>query len=191
MLWKVHNLIQTEFIPAITGAQASRSQMFFRIGVLKIFTIFLGKHLCWTVFLIKLLKRHSNTSVFCEHWDIFKNIFFYRTLPMAASTGEITCYETERTLLSLPPKVSGFYSSVFTSISGQGQIKEAWEEGNRWSHPLCTYTKFSEKLKFLTSWYTHVRVPISGLEMLDFRKRLRTYLMDDPNIEVVRKKFPK
>ena len=47
-------------------------------------------------------------------------------------------------------------------------------------HPLSTYAKFSEKLTFLTSWYAHVRVRIKGLEMLVFRKILRTYLMDDP-----------
>ena len=47
-------------------------------------------------------------------------------------------------------------------------------------HPLSTYAKFSEKLTFLTPWYAHIRVPIRGLEMLVFRKILRTYLMDNP-----------
>ena len=42
------------------------------------------------------------------------------------------------------------------------------------------YVKFSEKLTFLTPWYAHVRVRIRGLEMLVFRKILRTYLMDEP-----------
>ena len=32
----------------------SRSQMFFKIVVLKYFTIFTRKHMCWTLFLIKL-----------------------------------------------------------------------------------------------------------------------------------------
>ena len=41
--------------------------------------------------------------------------------------------------------------------------------------PLSTYAKFSEKLTFLTSWYAH-----RGLEMLVFRKILRTYLIDNP-----------
>ena len=45
-------------------------------------------------------------------------------------------------------------------------------------HPLSTYEKFSEKLTFLTPWYEHVGVRIRGLEMLVFRKILRTYLMD-------------
>ena len=44
------------------------------------------------------------------------------------------------------------------------------------------YAKFSEKLLFLTPSYAHVRVRIRGLEMLVFRKILRTYLMDDPSL---------
>ena len=44
-----------------------------------------------------------------------------------------------------------------------------------WIHPLRTYAKFSEKLTFLTPC-----VRIRRLEMLVFRKILRTYLMDEP-----------
>ena len=51
---------------------SSRPQMFFKIEVLKNFANFTGKHLCWSLFLIKfqalspatLLKRDSNTGVF-------------------------------------------------------------------------------------------------------------------------------
>ena len=35
--------------------RSSRLQIFFKIGVLKKFTIFAGKRLCWSLFLIKLL----------------------------------------------------------------------------------------------------------------------------------------
>ena len=34
--------------------RSSRSQMFFKIGVQKNFTMFIGKHLCWSLFLIQL-----------------------------------------------------------------------------------------------------------------------------------------
>ena len=34
--------------------RSSRSQMFFKIDVLKNFANFTGKHLCWSLFLIKL-----------------------------------------------------------------------------------------------------------------------------------------
>ena len=33
---------------------SSRAQIFFKIGVLKNFANFIGKHLCWSLFLIKL-----------------------------------------------------------------------------------------------------------------------------------------
>ena len=60
--------------------RSSRSQMFLEIGVFKDFANFTGKHLCWSLFLIKLqvwraydvrpgeptmlLKRDSKTCVF-------------------------------------------------------------------------------------------------------------------------------
>ena len=47
----------------------SRSQMFFKIGVPKNFANFTGKHLCWSLFLTKLLTFP----------------FFYRTPPVTAS----------------------------------------------------------------------------------------------------------
>ena len=34
--------------------RSSRSQIFFKIGVLKSFAVFTGKYLCWSLFLIKL-----------------------------------------------------------------------------------------------------------------------------------------
>ena len=52
--------------------KSSRSQIFFKIGVLKNVAIFTAKHMCWSLFLMKLQawraatssKRDSNTSVF-------------------------------------------------------------------------------------------------------------------------------
>ena len=84
--------------------RSSRSQIFFKIDVLKNFASFTGKYLCWslflnkaagppTLFLIKLqalrlaslLKRDSNTVDFLYNWQIiFMNSFFYRTPPVAA-----------------------------------------------------------------------------------------------------------
>ena len=59
-------------IPTLYGGvhRSSRSQMFFKIGVFKNFANFTGRHLCWCLFLIKLLarpatlKRDCNTGVF-------------------------------------------------------------------------------------------------------------------------------
>ena len=44
--------------------------MFIRIDVLKIFAIFTGKHLCWSLFLLKL------QAFSCGHFKIFKSSFF-------------------------------------------------------------------------------------------------------------------
>ena len=66
--------------------------MFFKIAALKNFAIFAGKHLGWSLFLIKLqtfrpatlLKRDSNTGVLLL---IFKNNYFGEHLRPAASKG--------------------------------------------------------------------------------------------------------
>ena len=60
--------------------------MFFKIVVLKNFAIFAGKHLCCSLFLIKVAaalksvfikkRRDSKTGVFFEYCKILKNSFF-------------------------------------------------------------------------------------------------------------------
>ena len=47
----------------------------------KSFAIFTGKHLCWSLFSIKLrlqlYQKETSTQVFsCKYCDIFSNIFF-------------------------------------------------------------------------------------------------------------------
>ena len=62
--------------------RSSRSQMFFKKGILKNFVIFTGKHLCWSLFFNKV----AGLLVFsCEYCEIFKNSFFYRT-PLAVTS---------------------------------------------------------------------------------------------------------
>ena len=65
--------------------RSSRSQMFFKIVFLKNFANFTGKHICWSLFLIKLqafrssavLKRDSNTGIILWNLrNLFKNTFF-------------------------------------------------------------------------------------------------------------------
>ena len=61
--------------------------MLFKISVLKYFAILTGKHLCWSLFLIKLqafkpatlLKRDPNTSVFLRILRNCEKSAFYRT----------------------------------------------------------------------------------------------------------------
>ena len=87
LLWK-RSVSKNKFTAnEIASCRRSRSQMSFKIGVLKNFPI----HLCWSLFLIKLpafrpsnlLKRDSNTGVFLWSLIIFnRKQLFYRTLPL-------------------------------------------------------------------------------------------------------------
>ena len=57
--------------------RSSCPQMFFNGSALKNFTIFPGKHLCWSLFLI----RKPRTQVFyCESFEILKNTSFTEQL---------------------------------------------------------------------------------------------------------------
>ena len=69
-------------------------QVFCEKSVLKNFSNFTGKHLCWSLFLTKLqvfrsatlLKGDANTSIFLENLRIFfKNAFFEEQLRTTAS----------------------------------------------------------------------------------------------------------
>ena len=69
--------------------RSSRSQMLFEIDLFKNFTTFTGKHLCWSLFLIKLqvlLKKRLQHRCFPVNIPKFlKNSFFYWTFPVTAS----------------------------------------------------------------------------------------------------------
>ena len=49
--------------------------MFFKIGVLKNFAIFTGKHLCWSLF-----NKVAGLKATGEYWEFFKNTVVERTL---------------------------------------------------------------------------------------------------------------
>ena len=65
-------------------SRSSGLQMFFKIGALKSFANFTGKHLCWSLFLktlqtcrlATLLKKTPTQVFFCKVCEIFKNLFF-------------------------------------------------------------------------------------------------------------------
>ena len=81
--------------------KSSRSQMIFKIAVLKNFTKLTGQKLCWSLFLIKLqalrpatlskrdsmeISMETLTQLFsCQICKILKNTFSYRTPSVAAS----------------------------------------------------------------------------------------------------------
>ena len=83
--------------------------MFYKFDVLKNFSKFKGKHLCWSLFLNKVtkacnfIKKETLVQVFsCEFCEISKNIFFHRTPPVAASS--LSKYGSQK---NSPKKCSG------------------------------------------------------------------------------------
>ena len=64
--------------------RSDRSHMLFKTGVLKNFTIFTGKYLCWSLFLMKFNKETPTQSLSCEYREIFKNTFFNPLQPGVA-----------------------------------------------------------------------------------------------------------
>ena len=75
--------------------QKPSPEVFFKIGVIKNFVNFTGKHLCWSFFLIKFhtfrpetsLRRDSNIDVFlCVKFaKFFKNTYFEKHLRKACN----------------------------------------------------------------------------------------------------------
>ena len=84
---------QTFVAPHDPHDRGSRSQKFFKIGILRNVAKFTVKHMCWSLFFMKLqawrtatLKKETPTQVFsCKIREISKNTYFYRTPPVAAS----------------------------------------------------------------------------------------------------------
>ena len=68
--------------------RSSRSRVFFKIGVIKHFAIFTRKHLCWSLFLIKLqiwraatlLKRLQHRYFSANIAHFFRTAFFIENL---------------------------------------------------------------------------------------------------------------
>ena len=70
-MFEIIELLAEDFMKLELQYRNSRSQMFFKVGVLKNFVSFTGKHLCWSLFLIKLqawrpnfLKKETPTQIF-------------------------------------------------------------------------------------------------------------------------------
>ena len=85
--WPLHVLLVMLFIH-VGKRLSSSSQIFFKTGVFKNFTIFTGKHLCWSLYLIKLQDwrlvfslKETPTEVFSyEYCKTFKNSSFMEHL---------------------------------------------------------------------------------------------------------------
>ena len=79
----------TKTLPNGKWCSSSRWQMLFKIVVLENFAHFTGKHLCWSLVLIKNIKFIENrlpTQVFSLKFDkVLTTTFFTETPPVAAS----------------------------------------------------------------------------------------------------------
>ena len=78
IIFRIKSLLSVKYI--------FRSQMFYKIGALRKFANFIGKHLCWCPCLVKLqalraslLWRDSTTSLFMWILQNFEEYFFYWT----------------------------------------------------------------------------------------------------------------
>ena len=79
----VHNLLinYLNLIKESIQKQLLTDQIFFDIGVLRNFAIFRGKHLCWSVFLIKLQACNFPVNI----TKFLRTPFFHKAPPVAAS----------------------------------------------------------------------------------------------------------
>ena len=81
---KINNVL---FKFVFTLFRSSHRRCFIKKAVLKNFTIFSWKHLCWGLILIKLQgfssatlsKRDSNTGFSCDYCEILKNTFLKKS----------------------------------------------------------------------------------------------------------------
>ena len=68
------------------SCKSSRSQMFLKIDVLRNFASFARKHLCWSLFLIKLQAKLLRTRSFTEHlqwlllWFLQQNYLIFSVI---------------------------------------------------------------------------------------------------------------
>ena len=116
--------------------RSSLLQVFFKIGVLKNFTTFKEKHLCWSLFLIKLqawrptlYQKEILTQVFSyKYCKIVKNSFLYRT-PLMAASGFLTKlaennFEENHSLIKFFSEISQkLFLSLCYSVSKNNYFK--------------------------------------------------------------------
>ena len=81
------NILEQRAISSSSIHRSSRPEVFWKKGILKIFTEFSGKHLCQSIFIKKEALAQVFSYEFCE---IFENIYFYKTPPLAASEAKLT-----------------------------------------------------------------------------------------------------
>ena len=130
-----HFISQNNFKSSETNAEAATRRCSVKIGVLNNFTKFTGKRMCQSFFFDKvaglrpatLLKKRLWQSCFLWICEIFKNTFFYRTSPVAASENVQLYWQTlEEYFSQSSPWINLIASkSVFYFF-----LHKRWNEGN-------------------------------------------------------------
>ena len=131
---------------------SSRWQMFFNIGVLKNIPIFTGKHLCWSLFLIKLQAWRIYS---CEYFKIFKNSFIYRTLLLVAFESSQLFYTNHA--LSLVFTANLGWLNLATSNSSLQVLGQS--SGTNCTHSLLSLLSFIKKMQWTPVDSSSCRTP--------------------------------
>ena len=101
-----------------TLPRSSRLQTFFKIDILKNVAIFAGKHLCWSLFILKFFnKKRLQSRCFLVNIAKFLRTAFFRAPPVAASNCLTTRRQTFRPCFCRYLTLSPFSMSL-SSCSG-------------------------------------------------------------------------
>ena len=122
------SLFNTLLIDKIS-TRSNHPEVFCKKGVLRNFAKFTGKHLCQSLFFNKVTGLRPTT--FSN--EIFKNTFFYRTPPLAASLQRhifFTGYQTKRVIKFLFRKLMTPWTLrfIFNHPLSNGRGRGGWRE---------------------------------------------------------------
>ena len=125
--WNIIETVLNTPLADSAFSKSSRSQIFLKTGVLKKFANFTGKHLCWSLFLIKfqvfrpatLIKRDCNTGVFLwKLWNLrkFKSSSLTEHLRPVDKRRRFSGYKTSYRRLTDVKMTSCVYRTVPVSV---------------------------------------------------------------------------
>ena len=123
--------------------RSSRSQMFFKIGVLKNFPNFTGKYLCWRLFLISYYQYHSyKVLLMLTLSDWFLNLFHAKWSLSKAPENMKNLWFSDmvRSYRKRPVAGNGLSSKAWISIYHEQNLRYSVKKG-----VLINFTNFTGK----------------------------------------------
>ena len=130
--------------------------MFFKIGFLKHFTIFTGKHPCWSLFSIKLQAWRSGCFCSCLVWGVYPlYIFSSFLLPLSKlETGTRIVFNFDK--MKIQHNLLTFSKSCLQLIANFQRSKIWYIENNLDLVPILpNYVKHSQEI-------FHMTYPLAG-----------------------------